>query len=178
MKKLTLAIYIFFGAFAQANIEPLLGSYMVMDLGCANAAFTRYGLTVDMTVGGFEPERNSATRTLEVYVNIREAGVECRVWYEGPISFVEGGYYGSLARSGANGGRGYNCGPLNDRQAEGMVSAFIDPYFVETDVITPLNITVTGSSLSIQQNVAPPQEIRGCGNTYPVFTFTALRESK
>lgn len=171
MKKLIVSVFLTFGGLVHADVEPLLGSYTATDLGCANAAFARYGLTVDMSIGDFEAQRNSATRVLEVYVNVKEAGVECRVWYEGPISFVEGSYYGSLARSGANGGRGYNCGPLNDRQAEGIVAQFIDPYFVETDVITPLDVTASETSLVIQQKVAPPQDIRGCGNAYPAFTF-------
>lgn len=171
MKKLSLVALFVLSFSASANVEPLLGSWSATDLGCANAGFARYGLTIDMDITDFESERNSATRNLEVYVNVREAGVECRVWYTGPISFVEGAYYGSLYRSDANGGRGYNCGALNDRQASGIVSTYIDPFFLEADVITPLNVSANGNSISIQQTLAPQQPIRGCGNSYPVYSY-------
>jgi hypothetical protein len=155
---------------AQASLEALVGNYKVTDLGCATPPANRYQLEVMLSISNAED--SSVDRVYEIYAKgSGEISFECKAWYGGPLSQIDGAYYGSLQRTDANGGRGYDCGALNDRTAKGLIEAFVDPYFIETDVITPIDLSLEGDTLTTQQSLPPQKEIRGCGMQYPVFKF-------
>lgn len=158
---------------ARASLADLAGTYQATNLGCATPPANRYQLDVKLKVSA--EEDSSVDRAYEIYAKgSGEIAFECKVWYAGPLSLVDGNYYGSMQRTNANNGKGFDCGALNDRTARGLIEAFVDPYFVEVDVITPITITYQNGTLTTQQAVEPQKEIRGCGNQYPVFTFQKI----
>ena len=164
--KTLFATLMFFPVMAFADISALQGNYIAANLGCATPHSSNYQLTVTQSIFDFDATENSVTRSVTVNaVGKGEVIFNCTVNYQGPMSEVDGAFYGTLQRVS------YTCAPLNDRDSLGIVSRFIDPYFIETDVITPISVSVNGAELKIKQLAPPAKELRGCGLEYPEFTY-------
>lgn len=168
MQKLIVIILVTMGLGAQASLESFQGNYIATDLGCATPQSNRYSLSVSQSMTEYDKSLETIQRSVTVNASgsAGEAVFNCEVNYEGPLSLVDGEYYGTMIRGE------FNCGPLNPRDTEGIIRAFIDPYFLESDVLTDHEVSFDGATLTIQQLTTPSQPLRGCGQAYPIFTYT------